>query len=295
MEFTTLELVIIVAAGGGIGWVAGLFGVGGGFLLVPVMNILLGIPVEYAVGASACQVLGPATTALLARRIRWPSLHFPLTLAGGLFLGVTAGTFSFRTLETLGTREILGTPVEPAQLIVLIVYLLVMLQVGLFSIWETKRSKAGHPVSVCWMSNWNLPPLVRFREFEGERMSLPIVCWFGAGIGFISGLLGMSGGLILIPGLVYLLGMRVEKAVLPTLVIVWIISFQATVVHAWNGYVDLKLVSALLLGGTLGAQLGARTGQQWGGTKLRERFGLLLLTSAALIAFKLFRIFSDVV
>lgn len=292
MEFTTVELMVIIAAGGGIGWIAGLFGVGGGFMLVPVMNILLGIPVEYAVGASACQVLGPATTALLARRIRWNSLHFPLTLAGGLFLGVTAGTLTFKMLETLGTTKLLGTEVEPAQIIVLSVYLLVMLQVGLFSIWETKRSKAGHPVSVGWMSNWDVPPLVRFREFEGERMSLPIVCWFGAGIGFISGLLGMSGGLILIPGLVYLLGMRVEKAVVPTLVIVWIISFQATVVHSWNGYVDLKLVSALLIGGTLGAQLGARTGQQWGGTKLRERFGWLLLISAALIAFKLVRIFN---
>jgi uncharacterized membrane protein YfcA len=293
MDFSITELIIIVAAGGGIGWIAGLFGVGGGFLLVPVMNILLGIPVEYAVGASACQVLGPATTALLARRVKWRSFHFPLTVAGGLFIGVTAGTLTFRSLDNLDNITLWGQSVEPAQISVLLVYLFVMLGVGLFSIWETKRSKTGHPVSVGWLANWNLPPLVRFREFEGERMSLPIVCWFGAGIGLVSGLLGMSGGLILIPGLVYLLGMKVEKAILPTLAIVWMISFQATVVHAWNGYVDLKLVAALLVGGTFGAQLGARTGQQWGGTKLRERFGWLLLTSAALIAFKLFRIFTD--
>jgi len=291
MEFSIPELLIIIAAGSGIGWIAGLFGVGGGFLLVPVMNILLGIPVEYAVGASACQVLGPATTALLARRVRWTSLNLPLTIAGGLLIGVSAGTLTFRNLETLGSAELFGRMIEPAQVSVLVVYLIVMLSVGLFSIWETNRSKIGQPVSVGWFSQWNLPPLVRFREFEGERMSLPIVCWFGVGIGFVSGLLGMSGGLILIPGLVYLLGMRVEKAILPTLIIVWMISFQATVVHAWNGYVDLTLVSALLIGGTLGAQLGARTGQQWGGTKLRERFGWLLLMSAALIAFKLYRIF----
>jgi uncharacterized membrane protein YfcA len=292
MDFSITELIIIVAAGSGIGWIAGLFGIGGGFLLVPVMNILLGIPVEYAVGASACQVLGPATTALLARRVHWRSFHFPLTLAGGLFIGVTAGTLTFQILENLDEITLFNQSVEPAQISVLVIYLLIMIAIGIFSLWETKRSKSGHPVSVGWLANWNLPPLVRFREFEGERMSLPIVCWFGVSIGFVSGLLGMSGGLILIPGLVYLLGMKVEKAVLPTLVIVWMISFQATVVHAWNGYVDLKLVSALLLGGTFGAQLGARTGQQWGGTKLRERFGWLLLTSAALIAYKLFRIFT---
>lgn len=290
MDFSILDFIVIVAAGGGIGWLAGLFGVGGGFLIVPILNIVLGIPVEFAVGASACQVLGPATTALLARRVKLSTFNFPLTLAGGLFCGVTLGTLTFRKLETLGEMDVFGRQISPAQLSVLTIYLLVMLLVGLFSMWETSRSKSGNPISTGWLASWKLPPVVRFREFEGERISLPIVCWFGLGTGFLSGLLGMSGGLILIPGLIYLLGMRVEKAILPTLIIVWIISFQATIVHAWNGYVDLKLVSALLLGGTLGAQLGVRTGQQWGGTKLRERFGWLLLVSACLIAYKLVRL-----
>lgn len=290
MDFSILEFIVIVATGGGIGWLAGLFGVGGGFLIVPILVIVLGIPVEFAVGASACQVLGPATTALLARRVKLPAFNFPLTLAGGLFLGVTLGTFAFRKLDEIGVVELFGREVSPAQISVLTIYLLVMLIVGVFSIWETSRSKTGNPISTGWLADWKLPPLVSFREFEGERMSLPIICWFGLGTGFLSGLLGMSGGLILIPGMIYLLGMRVEKAILPTLIIVWIISFQATIVHAWNGYVDLKLVSALLLGGTLGAQLGARTGQQWGGTKLRERFGWLLLVSACLIAYKLVRL-----
>lgn len=290
MDFSLLDFIVIVAAGGGIGWLAGLFGVGGGFLIVPILNIVLGVPVEFAVGASACQILGPATTALLARRLTLPALNFPFTLTGGLFLGVTAGTLTFRALETIGETDLFGRQVSPAQLSVLSIYFVVMVLIGTFSLWETSRSNAGNQVSTGWIANWKLPPLVSFREFEGERVSLPIVCWFGLGVGFLSGLLGMSGGLILIPGMIYLLGMRVEKAVLPTLVIVWIISFQATIVHAWNGYVDLKLVSALLLGGTLGAQLGARTGQLWGGTKLRQRFGWLLLVSASLIAYKLVRL-----
>jgi len=289
MDFSLLNFIVIVAAGGGIGWLAGLFGVGGGFLIVPILNIVLGVPVELAVGASACQILGPATTALLARRMTLPALNFPLTLAGGLFLGVTAGTLTFRQLESIGEIVLLGHQVSPAQLSVLSIYFCVMVLIGVFSLWETSRSKAGTPVSTGWIANWKLPPLASFREFEGGRVSLPIVCWFGLGTGFLSGLLGMSGGLILIPGMIYLLGMRVEKAVLPTLVIVWMISFQATIVHAWNGFVDLRLVAALLVGGTLGAQLGARTGQLWGGIKLRERFGWLLLLSACLIAYKIIR------
>jgi uncharacterized protein len=291
MDLSITDLAIVVVAGGGIGWIAGLFGVGGAFLLVPVLNILLDIKVELAVGSTACQILGPATTALMARQIRLRDLKLPLTLAGGLMIGVMAGTMSFRYLDQFGTITLWGKEVSAAQTAVLAWYFIVMVQVGLFSIWESKRAERGRPISMGWIAGWNIPPLVRFREFEGEQISLPVLCWFGLGVGFQSGLIGTSGGLILIPGMIYLLGIRAEKAILTTLIIVWMISFQATVIHAWNGYVDLKLVCALLVGGTFGAQLGVRTGKLWGGEKLRRRFGWLLLASAAMIAVKFANMF----
>lgn len=293
MDLSVTDFTIVVLAGAGIGWIAGLFGIGGGFLLVPVLNILLGIPVEWAVGSTACQILGPATTAIMARRLRFQDLELPLTLGGGLIVGVIVGTMTFRLLEQFGTISLWGKEVSAAEITVLGLYFVVMTQVGLFSIWETSRSQQGKPISLGWIADWNIPPLVTFPEFEGDRISLAILCWFGLGIGFLSGLLGMSGGLILIPGMVYLLGIRAEKAILTTLIIVWLISFQATVIHTWNGYVDLKLVGALLVGGTFGAQLGSRAGQLWGGEKLRRRFGWLLLASAAMIAVKFTTIFLD--
>ena len=90
MSFSLLDLAIIMVTAAGIGGLSGFFGVGGAFLLVPVLNVVLGIPVELAVAAAACQVLGLATTALSARGVGGAQLHLPLILAGGLFIGVLA-------------------------------------------------------------------------------------------------------------------------------------------------------------------------------------------------------------
>ncbi|HSG71476.1 MAG TPA: sulfite exporter TauE/SafE family protein [Planctomycetaceae bacterium] len=289
MDLSVTDFTIVVLAGGIVGWIAGLFGIGGGLLLVPVLNILLGIPVEWAVGSTACQILGPATTSLMARRIRLRDLELPLTLSGGLVVGVWAGTMTLRQLDLLGTIVLWEKEISAAQLVVLGLYFSVMAQVGLFSIWESHRAERGRPIALGWLADWRIPPLIRLREFEGDRISLLVLCWFGLGIGFLSGLLGMGGGLILIPGMVYLFGIRAQKAILIALIIIWMISFQATVIYAWNGFVDLKLVCALLLGGTFGAQLGSRTGQLWRGQKLRRRFGWLLLGTAAMIAFQFVR------
>ena len=86
MNSGALELALVGLAGGGIGFVSGMFGIGGGFLIVPVLNIGLKVPIELAVGAGACQGLGPATTALLARRVSTADVRMPLTIAGGLFV-----------------------------------------------------------------------------------------------------------------------------------------------------------------------------------------------------------------
>jgi uncharacterized protein len=239
------------------------------------------------------QILGPATTALMARRVRPRDLELPLTLSGGLVLGVFLGTMILHEVELSGRIVLWHKEISAVELTVLGIYFLIMVLVGLFSIWETRRSEQGNPIVMGWLTGWRVPPLVPFSAFDHERRSLPVLCWFGLGSGFLSGLLGMSGGLILIPGMVYLLGIRAERAILVTLIIVWMISFQATVIHAWNGYVDLKLVAALLVGGTFGAQLGARTGQLWSGRKLRRRFGWLLLGSASVIALQLAAMFLD--
>ena len=76
------ELLLVVLCGFGVGWLAGLLGVGGSFLLVPILHVVLGIPIDKAVGSTACQLLGPATAAVLARKLRREQLRLPLILGG---------------------------------------------------------------------------------------------------------------------------------------------------------------------------------------------------------------------
>lgn len=287
MQFAMPDLVLSAVAGGSVGFLSGVFGIGGGFLLVPILNIVLRIPMEFAVGAGACQVLGPATTSLLARRIRADNVGLPLTVAGGLFVGVFVGVHLLTLAKGQGNVVVAGNQLPLAEAVVLLTYLLLLLGVGLFALWETGRRRAGRGVKTGWIAGWRVPPYGEFAEFQGSRVSIAMLAWFGLLVGLLAGLLGISGGLILLPGLIYLLGMKTHQAVLSTLVLVWIVGVQSTIAHGWYEHIDLRLVAALLVGGTVGARLGSQVGQKLKGRHLRESFGWLLLATAALIAARL--------
>ncbi|QDT64332.1 sulfite exporter TauE/SafE family protein [Calycomorphotria hydatis] len=275
-----------VGLGFAVGCVAGLFGVGGGFLLVPLLSLFPGITVEVAVGSAACQALGPATTALLARRPKRSHFRLPLTLLGGLLIGVFLGSELLTIADEWGTITLGGHDIDVSELAVMGIYCLLFISLGLFSIIESRTSDGidlGHLIG---LDRLQIPPLVQYTG-TSRPTSLPVICWFGLAVGTLSGLLGMSGGLVLIPGLLYLFRMETRQTAAVSLVIVWLISFQATIAHAWAGRVDLMLVSALLLGGTLGARLGANLAGSWSGKHLRGRFGWLLLIAAGITACKL--------
>ena len=271
-------------AGAGVGAVSGLFGVGGGFLLVPVLNILLGIPMQVAVGCGVCQVLGPATTSMLARDIRREHLRLPLIISGGLMLGILAGAMLLRRAKETGVLETGGVEIPLADLAVLGSYLLLLSGLAAFAFWEAYRLKRNRPFPRGWMIKLAIPPFAKLSELDGQPVSVPVLCWFGLIVGFTSGLLGISGGLLLLPGFVFMLGIRTHKAVLSSLVIVWGVSVGSTAVHAWLGNVDLQLVIALLVGGTFGARIGSDFGQRLEGPQVRYAFGWFLLAAAGLIA-----------
>ncbi len=291
MEFSTVSMLVpVTLAGATVGVVAGLFGVGGGFLLVPVLNIVLRIPMELAVGAGACQVLGPATTSLLARRVGREHLRLPLTIAGGLFVGVFCGAQILESAKQYGESALPGKTVSLTEFLVLATYFVFMLVLGVFSLWEVRRFRQNRPLKRGWIAGWRIPPYTELPGFDRLNMSVTTLAWFGLVIGFVAGMLGMSGGLILLPGLIYLLGLKTHQSVSTSLVIVWIVAAQATAVHAWHGNVELALVMALLFGGTIGARIGSQLSDKLVGHQLRESFGWLLVASAILIAGRLGRL-----
>ncbi len=100
------DLLLVALVGAVVGFISGVFGVGGGFLIVPLLNIGLGLPMQIAVGSAACQVLGPATTCLLARRLTIEDLRLPAMIFGGLSVGVLTGADILRrTSAAKSTRR----------------------------------------------------------------------------------------------------------------------------------------------------------------------------------------------
>jgi uncharacterized membrane protein YfcA len=283
------EFVLITLVGTAVGVVAGMFGVGGGFLIVPVLNIILGIPMQIAVGSTACQMLGPATTSVLARRMKRDDLKLPLIVAGGLLIGVFAGA---EVLHRLMESSTMASAAESAfsklrgDAVVLAIYLILLLGLGLFALWESGRELINQPVDTGWLAGLRVPPLVRIAEDE-PRMSIVVIAWFGLVVGFLSGLLGISGGLLLLPGLIYLLGLPWHRAVASSMLIVWIVAAQSTIAHSIHDHIRLPVVIGLLVGGTLGARIGVEWSDGLPPVYGRRSFGWLALAAAGMIAIKL--------
>jgi len=283
------DCLLVALANGVIGFLSGVFGFGGGFLLVPVLNVVLGIPMTYAAGASACQMLGPSTTSLLARNIKPDRFRLPLIITGGLLVGSFAGAWGLNFLGKEKSLTIGGRELPAADFVVLSLYLCLVIVLGGFSLYEAWREDHDRPISRGWLARWSWPPLATFSEFEGKPQSILILSWFGLAVGFSVGLLGNSGGVLLLPGLVYLLGMRTQDSVVSSLVIAWVVSLISTTAHAWFGHVDLRLVAALLIGGTFGARVGSEVGLKLHGSQIRRWFGRLMLLTSVLILYRLVR------
>ena len=276
-----MEWILAIAVSFAVGAISAVFGVGGGFILVPVLHAILGVEIPIAVGSTACYVLGPATTAMLYRKTRLMDWRLPLCVSGGLLVGVLLGTSVHNGLKDATSSQF------SVETVVLGTYLVLLTTLGLFSVWEAERAARFRPVHRGWIKNVLIPPIATFREWNDLRISLTVLAWFGVGVGFLSGLLGISGGLLVVPGFLYLFGLPAQATVASSMVIVWIVSVFSTFSHAWTGNVDLGLVSALLAGGTIGARVGSNIGQRLKSQELRRNFGVLALLTAVFVAFQL--------
>lgn len=280
--------------GGIVGFLSGMFGVGGGFLLVPVLSAALGIPMQIAVGSTACYTLGPATVSMLSRRPRSGFIELPLILSGGLFVGVWGGAKAISLMATGTMITLFGRSVPAVDLLVLTSYAGLMVAIAIMSLVDSRRSASLTPVPRKGLiSAVHLWPMAKIPDLRPGIYSIPLLAWMGLCVGLVSGFLGMSGGLLLVPASIYLLGLRVRDAATVTITIVWLVSLQSTLMHALYGNVQRSLVVALLVCGTIGAGIGTQFGEKLKGAQLNFGFGLLVATSAAIVMGKLFVLFAQ--
>lgn len=252
----SVNAVVIVMLGLGVGLLSGMFGVGGGFLTTPLL-IVYGIPPTVAAASSASQVTGASVSGVFAHlRRQGVDLHMGAVLIAGGVLGSGAGALLFRLLQASGQIDT----------VIAILYVLMLGSIGWLMLSESlgairaqrtgvapqARRRRHHPMVAALPLRWRF-----YRSGLYISPLAPLLLGFATGI--LTMLLGVGGGFILIPAMLYLLGMPAQVVVGTSLFQILFVSAAATMVHSvTTKAVDIVLAVLLLLGSVVGAQLGAR-------------------------------------
>ncbi|TNC51879.1 sulfite exporter TauE/SafE family protein [Rubellimicrobium rubrum] len=275
----SVNAFLLLGLGGLVGLLSGMFGVGGGFLITPLL-FLVGIPPAVAVATSANQIVASSFSALLAHlRRRTVDMWMGTVLLIGGLLGSALGVMAFNTLKALGQVDLL----------VRLCYVVFLGTVGGLMLWESLRSvwrtRSG-VVPQRRRHNWvhALPFKTRFR-ISGLYISVIPPILVGLLVGLLSAIMGVGGGFILVPAMIYLLGMPTKVVIgTSTFQIIFLTAFT-TLLHATtNQTVDVVLALLLIVGGVIGAQIGAQIGTKLRPEHLRILLALLVLAVCGQLA-----------
>ena len=282
----SLNLFFLMGIGGAVGFLSGLFGVGGGFLLTPLL-IFVGIPAPVAVASVTGQVVAASTSSVISYRRRG-NIDFKLAgfLAVAGVVGAFFGVMTFSALQSGGQLD----------LVISLGYLAFLGSIGSLMLVESaraiiRRRAGGSPVreKLPGQHNWvhGLPLRVRFHRSRLYISVLPVI-GIGLFIGFVGAVLGIGGGFILVPALIYILRVPGSVVIGTSLVQVLAIMAASTLLHAINSQsVDIILAFSLMVGGVIGAQFGASAGQHLRGEQLRALLALIILSVAIRFAVSL--------
>ncbi|MVA98493.1 TSUP family transporter [Nitratireductor sp. CAU 1489] len=282
----SVNVFVLLAMGAAVGFLSGLFGVGGGFLITPLL-IFYNIPPAIAVATGANQVVASSFSGALAHFKRG-TLDMKLgtvLLAGGI-VGSTLGIYVFSLLRQMGQLD----------LFVSLLYVVLLGTVGgmmfVESVHAIRNARRGINPNLKrpGQHNWihRLPLKMRFRASKLFVSIIPVLV-LGAAIGFLASIMGVGGGFIMVPAMIYLLKVPTNVVIGTSLFQIVVVSAYTTIVHATtNQTVDIILAMALMVGGVAGAQYGAKAGQKLRGEQLRALLASLVLAVALRLAYDLF-------
>ena len=277
-----MNVFLIIGLGGAVGMLSGIFGVGGGFLMTPLL-IFLGVPPAVAVGTEANQIVASSVSGVMAH-MRRGNVDFKMggvLLAGGL-TGSTIGVALFALLRELGQIDVV---IKLSFIVFLGIIGSLMLIESIRAIMRSRQPGARR--GKLHQHNWlhGLPFKMRFRK---SKLYISALLPFGVGalVGVLSAIMGVGGGFIMVPAMIYLLGM-------PTAVVVGTSLFQIIFVTANVTFlqsvqtqtVDIVLAGLLLFGAVIGAQFGTRIGAMLKGEQLRGLLALMVLMVCAKLVY----------
>lgn len=281
----SVNVFVILGMGAAVGFLSGMFGVGGGFLITPLL-IFYNIPPAVAVATGANQVVASSVSGALAH-FRRGTLDIKLglvLLAGGL-AGATVGIQIFTMLRRLGQLD----------LIISLLYVVFLGSVGSLMLWESvnalRRAARNQSVSMRkpGQHNWvhRLPFKMRFKRSKLYLSVIPVIL-LGFAIGILTSVMGVGGGFIMVPAMIYLLRIPTNVVIGTSLFqIIFVTAFTTIVQAATNFSVDIVLAWLLMIAGVIGAQYGVRVGQKMRGEQLRAGLAILVLAVAIRLGFGL--------
>ena len=282
----SVPVAVYLALGAAVGFLSGLFGVGGGFLLTPLLTFL-GIPPAVAVATSTAHIVASSVSGAVAqyRRNHVDVKMGSIMLAGGV-VGTAIGVEAVRLLRKAGLFEVF----------VSLTYVMFLGVVGTLILIEgintwrmsnklgtaaTRRKSGEHT----WIDG--LPFKMRFHRSKLYVSIIPPLV-IGTFVGFMSAIMGIGGGFVLIPAMTYLLRMPTSVVVGTSLFQIVFVAAVATVLHAvQNQTVDVVLAVLLIVGGVVGAQFGSVAGQKLRGEQMRVLLAILVLTVSIRLAYDL--------
>jgi uncharacterized protein len=274
----SVNALLIILMGGGVGLLSGMFGVGGGFLTTPLL-IFYGIPPTVAAASAATQVTGTSVSGVLAHWRRGgvdPAMGAVL-VAGGL-LGSLLGAAIFQALRSIGQIDTF----------ISILYVVLLSWIGGLmardAIKALKAQRLGEALPASKRRHHNLVASLPWRwRFYRSGLYISVLAPFTLGVitGILTVLLGVGGGFVMVPAMVYVLGMAARMVVGTSLFQILFVTAIATMVHALTTHaVDIVLAVLLLIGGVVGAQIGARLAQKMNPDRLRLLLAAIVLMVA---------------
>jgi hypothetical protein len=261
-----------------VGFLSGMFGVGGGFLMTPML-ILMGIPPAVAVASEANHILAASVSGFLAhmRRSNIDFLMGFILLIGGV-LGSLTGVFLLRYLLTIGQEKVF----------ISLSYIFILVFVGIWMLIESlnyiknkskgKRNKLHEHI---WLHG--LPFKIKFRKSHLYISILPPI-FIGTLVGVLSSIMGVGGGFILVPAMIYILGMPTQVVIGTSLLQIVFVTTVSTIMHSYiNHTVDVILSSLLLIGAVVGAQIGTRVMVRLRGEQIRFLLAVIIIIVALVL------------
>jgi len=281
----SVNLFLLLGLGGLVGFLSGIFGVGGGFLMTPLL-IFIGIPPPVAVGSEASQILASSVSGVQAHMRRGNvDVRMGLVLVAGGFLGSAFGVWLFGVLRGLGQIN----------LVITFAYVLFLGTVGILMFvesvraWFRLRGRRGSELTRRHRHIWlhRLPFKMRFHRSRLYISALtPLVLGFLVGI--LAAIMGVGGGFLMVPAMIYLIGMPTAVVVGTSLFQIAFVTAVTTFLHAVNNYtVDIVLALSLIIGGVIGAQLGSNASGWLRGEQLRVLLAVIVLAVCTKLGYDL--------